>query len=119
MRGPRGIAGPLEVNGPGPVEPPAGQPSEETAESTDEPEPEADKDHPPLPRPSLSNDPPPAPPPRNSGDSEGDDDLASSPTGAPSNDPYSNLGGAFGGYAADEPRPEGSHGRHGYDDVLI
>jgi len=39
-------------------------------------------------------------------------------TGASTNDPYSNLDGAFGSYLVDEPRPmTGTHqGRHGEDE---
>ncbi len=47
---------------------------------------------------------------------DGDDHTANH---AKSNDPYANLGGAFGGYVTDEPRPMGA-GRNGdIDDLLF
>ncbi len=51
-----------------------------------------------------------------------DDDDDDEPRGAANNDPYSNLGGAFGNYLADEPKPmqAGNHnGRHGEEDLLF
>lgn len=50
------------------------------------------------------------------------DDDDDEPKGPANDDPYSNLGGAFGTYLADEPKPmgAGSHkGRHGEEEDLL
>ncbi|PBK96808.1 Adaptor protein complex beta subunit [Armillaria gallica] len=50
------------------------------------------------------------------------DDDDEEPRGAANDDPYSNLGGAFGSYLADEPKPMTAadhRGRHGEEDDLL
>ncbi|TDL27532.1 Adaptor protein complex beta subunit [Rickenella mellea] len=84
---------------------------------------------PPPPRPSS---PPPAPPPlpdrprapgatmspsSSHGNDEEDEDAEEEEDRPQNNDPYAGLDGAFGGYAADQPRPMG--GKRGDDEDLL
>jgi len=84
-------------------------------------------DTPPPPDEPLPSKPtPPIPPRADSAETgEDDDDDADAdanndePTGRKDDDPYSNLGGAFGTYMADEPQPMGAGGRQGDDEDLL
>ena len=94
----------INVSGPGPTEPPITEPELVLPIPTVVP---ATK-----PSPSI-------PPVSNSADAAQpeSDDADDGPAGA--TDPYSNLGGAFGNYLADEPRPMASvnhRTRHGDED---
>ncbi|KAJ7273665.1 adaptin N terminal region-domain-containing protein [Mycena haematopus] len=101
----------VNVAGPGPVE---------SHDRTDTPPP-------PLPDVPLPSKPTPLPPPQadDHGEIEAEDDdddgEADEPRGRTDDDPYSNLGGAFGNYMADEPRPmgAGASGRQGDDEDLL
>jgi AP-2 complex subunit beta-1 len=96
---------PITVSGPGPIEP---QQSEKPL----------------APQVALTNKetpPIPAEPSSNGllGENGGDDDnVAPNSAATDSNDPYSNLDGAFGSYLADGPQPQGS-GRSDLDDLLL
>jgi len=77
---------------------------------------------------NVIDDPPPPPPEKMSipqadesraeelmdGDAGSDQDVEPASAGK---DPYANLGGAFGNYLADEPRPIGASDRRGRNDL--
>lgn len=55
----------------------------------------------------------------NSGE-DGEPDVDGDKVGERADDPYANLGGAFGGYLADKPQPIGGRGRNtDVDDLLF
>ncbi|KAF9500909.1 Adaptor protein complex beta subunit [Pleurotus eryngii] len=99
----------VRVAGPGPVEPMTDQ--QHYPEAPIPPPPVTiSKPEPELPK-SISSP--------TEDDEAGDDGDDHAPPQAKSNDPYANLGGAFGGYVTDEPRPMGA-GRNGdIDDLLF
>jgi|SRR6188768_3210820 len=111
---------PVNIPGPGPTE------SHSTAVSLVNDN--AADSAPPPPPPELKGPPLPPQAPRTNGEegeedagSDVDDDDDAAPTTSRSNDPYSNLDGAFGNYLADEPRPMGAsaRGRSDIDDLLF
>ncbi|PPQ78078.1 hypothetical protein CVT25_015612 [Psilocybe cyanescens] len=106
----------VRVPGPGPIESHAVNAELVT---TDQPEAEADAEETMTtgaPKSSLLDD--------DEGEDLGSDqeDEAVATAGKEGRDPYSNLGGAFGNYVADEPKPMGANsrgGRHDDDDLLF
>ncbi|KAI0030746.1 adaptin N terminal region-domain-containing protein [Vararia minispora EC-137] len=108
-------AGPVTVQGPGPIEP-----SQDVTIS-----PDISKPAPPLPAEATSggdllggdeeDDS------HDGNDSDVDEEIAASksrPAASTVEDPYSNLDGAFGGYLAETPTPQQAV-RHGEDDLLF
>lgn len=67
-----------------------------------------------------SNPLPPLPPRKTDAADEGSDDESKSPgqDKPPNDDPYSNLGSAFGNYLSDQPQPMDHRGKHD-DDLLF
>ncbi|KIJ17371.1 hypothetical protein PAXINDRAFT_74034 [Paxillus involutus ATCC 200175] len=113
----------VTISGPGPIEP-------HTRNQTGDAAPDTSKPAPPLPSREvdlLDNSNSTKPQGRSSGgnehgdvdedDDEDDDDIPNNKAG----DPYANLGGAFGGYLADEPQPMAGHrrGNGDLDDLLF
>ncbi|KAJ8078735.1 hypothetical protein PM082_013018 [Marasmius tenuissimus] len=80
-------------------------------------------DAPPLPaKPSESDATSPSSPTSRGGqpgDGDDEDDIPPASTKSQSNDPYSNLDGAFGGYLADAPQPMTAGKRHGEEEDLL
>ncbi|THU78633.1 Adaptor protein complex beta subunit [Dendrothele bispora CBS 962.96] len=96
----------VNVPGPGPVEPA----SEKPPSPTNAPVPPSKSD--------LSNEDQISSPSSLQETAPSTDDKAL--TDPNDNDPYSNLGGAFGNYLVDAPRPmTGTQGRHGEDEDLL
>ncbi|KAK1232248.1 hypothetical protein PQX77_004622 [Marasmius sp. AFHP31] len=102
----------VSVAGPGPKE------SHSTA-----PAPLIASDAPPLPaKPSESDAASPSSPTSRNGrpgDGDDEDDMPPTSSKSQSNDPYSNLDGAFGGYLADAPQPMTAGKRHGEEEDLL
>lgn len=110
----------VTVAGPGPIEPQTRSQLADT--SFDVPKPE-------LNAPSAADQNLPTTGGRNSADEFGDEDVEAGVDGDGDNDdvdgsagtdPYANLGGAFGGYMADQPQPMAHRrGNNDMDDLLI
>ncbi|KAF7304845.1 AP complex subunit beta [Mycena kentingensis (nom. inval.)] len=97
----------VSVEGPGPVE------SHQHA---------ADEPPPPPPSDAAISKPTPPIPAASSAEDEDDNSDDDGPPAKPqqnSNDPYSNLDGAFGNYLADEPRPMAGQRQQDEDDLLF
>ncbi|KAJ3515807.1 hypothetical protein NLJ89_g1527 [Agrocybe chaxingu] len=106
----------VSVPGPGPVESHALPPTAAATADLIGTDPDNTAPPPPVSQPSL----------KTNGDdadtqSDQEDDDAEPTSRATANDPYSNLGGAFGNYLVDEPRPMTSNtrGRSDEDDLLF
>lgn len=97
-------SGPIQVDGPGPLEPQAGAVASETPSAA------TAATHPGASLPAGGSSSELINPHLTEEDNDGhdgggddDDDYPASPSGPA--DPYANLDGAFGGYTTDEPKP--------------
>lgn len=97
----------VSVSGPGPVE----SHSSTLIDEAPPPPPPASEKRSPNPQTDESKA-------EESPDGDAGSDQETEPASA-SDDPYANLGGAFGNYLADQPRPLGAIARNDLDDLLL